>query len=217
MSLITVATSKGGAGKTTLAQIITGASCRLGLTVAAIDADFNHSLHDWVKTFETYPIDVRHELREGEIVSLASELEDKHDVVIIDTAGAATQATVFAIGCSDLVMIPVQLSSADVVEGVKTMRLVNSASQMTGREIPARIVLTDYQPYTNIAAHTESELAVNDLPVMQTKLKRLVAFKEMTFNGEVPVHGPAGELVRRLMAELIQIGAVPNKTLQLAS
>jgi chromosome partitioning protein len=50
MSIITIATSKGGAGKTTLAQIISGAACERGLSVAAIDADYNHSLSDWVRT-----------------------------------------------------------------------------------------------------------------------------------------------------------------------
>ena len=49
MSIITIATSKGGAGKTTLAQVITGTAAKLGLRVAAIDADYNHSLADWVQ------------------------------------------------------------------------------------------------------------------------------------------------------------------------
>ena len=62
------------------------------------------------------------------------------------------------------------------------------------RSIPVRIVLTDYQPYTNIAEHIEAELAKNDLTVLQTKLKRLVAFKEMTFTGKIPNTNPARSL-----------------------
>ena len=42
---------------------------------------------------------------------------------MIDTAGAATQATVFAIGCADLVLVPCQTSSADIVEAIKTMKI----------------------------------------------------------------------------------------------
>jgi chromosome partitioning protein len=217
MSIITIATSKGGAGKTTLAQIISGAACERGLSVAAIDADYNHSLSDWVRTFSRYPIDVHHELNESKLVTLAGELEDKHDLVVIDTAGAAMQATVFAIGCADLVLVPVQLSSSDVVEGAKTMQLVASAATMTKREIPARVVLTDYQPYTNIAAHTEAELEAVGLVRLKTKLKRLVGFKEMTFNGEVPLVGAAGEHVHRLMEELVSLGAVPSASMKLAS
>lgn len=224
MSIITIATSKGGAGKTTLAEILCGAASRDGLSVGAIDADYNHSLSDWVRTFGTYPIDIRQELDETALVPVAGDLEARNDLVVIDTAGAAMQATVFAIGCADLVLIPVQLSSADVVEAVKTLRLVQSAAAMTKRDIPARIVLTDYQPFTNIAAHTESELEKSGVPVLPTKLKRLVGFKEMTFTGEVPEKGPAGEVVRRLIADLGHLGVWPDhprlrrsKSIKLAS
>ncbi len=217
MSIITIATSKGGAGKTTVAQVIAGAACERGLSVGAIDADYNHSLSDWVRTFKTYPIDVHHELDETNIVPLAGELEDKHDLVVIDTAGAAMQATVFAIGCADLVLVPAQLSSADVVEAVKTIRLVESAAKMTKREILARVILTDYQPYTNIAAHTESELTAAGVPVMKTKLRHLVGFKEMTFNGSVPGYGGAGQHVLKLMSELTAMGIIPEHRVQLAS
>lgn len=217
MSIISIATSKGGAGKTTLAAIIAGAACNRSLSVAVIDADYNHSLTDWVNTFKQYPIEVHHELREANIVPLAAELEERHDLVVIDTAGAATQATVFAIGCADIVLIPVQLSSADVVEAMKTIQLVESAARMTKRDIPAHVVLTDYQPHTNIAAHTENELKLMGASVMNTKLIRLVGFKEMTFNGQVPDTGQAGERVRAFLHELTQLGVVPDKKIKLAS
>ena len=64
MSIITIATSKGGAGKTTLAQVIIGTIARRGFKVAAIDADFNHSLADWVNTFRPEGVMVETELNE---------------------------------------------------------------------------------------------------------------------------------------------------------
>ena len=121
VSVIAVASSKGGAGKTTVAEVLLGALAERGATVAAIDADFNQTLSKWVQTFSSYPITATVEIDETKIVPLAGELADRHDVVVIDTAGAATQATVFAIGCADLVIVPVQLSSSDVVEAIKTV------------------------------------------------------------------------------------------------
>lgn len=75
MSIITVATSKGGAGKTTLAQIITGAASRNGHQVAAIEADLNHSLSNWISGLAEYPIHIETELNEANNVPLASKLE----------------------------------------------------------------------------------------------------------------------------------------------
>ena len=62
VSIITIATTKGGAGKTTLARLILGRAAITGLKAAAIDADFNHTLTDWVSTVASYPIAVCHEL-----------------------------------------------------------------------------------------------------------------------------------------------------------
>ncbi|MCC5986019.1 MAG: ParA family protein [Rhodobacteraceae bacterium] len=217
MSIITIATSKGGAGKTTLAQLIGGTIAERGYTVAMIDADYNHSLSDWVRTFATYPITVESELDETKIIPLAERLSDTHDLVIIDTAGAATQATVFAIGCADLVLIPCQLSSADIVEASKTNQLIASAAAMTRQEICARVVLTDYQPKTIIAGHVEEELAACGLTVLPTRLHRLVAFKEMTFTGKAPKSGHAAELVSGMLDDIARLDALPFMAMKTAS
>jgi chromosome partitioning protein len=217
MSIITIATSKGGAGKTTLAQVLAGTVAARGHRVAAIDADYNHTLSDWVSTFESYPIEVRHELDETKLITLAEEMQARSDLLVIDTAGAALQATVFAIGCADLVLIPCQLSSADVLEAAKTKQLVESAARMTKSEIPVRAVLTDYQAGTNIGAHVEKELAACGLEPLRTRLHRLVAFKEMTFTGEVPSTGTAGTQVASLVAEVATLGALPFLTMSAAS
>lgn len=217
MSIITIATSKGGAGKTTLAQLLAGTIAKHGHRVAAIDADYNHSLADWANTFRPANITIRHELDEKKIIPLAEELSDSHDLLIIDTAGAATQATVFAIGCADLVLIPCQLSSADVVEAVKTKQLVDSAAAMTKSTIPARAVLTDYQPRTVIAGHVEAELAACGLEQMNTRLHRLVAFKEMTFSGDVPTDGTAGTQVATLIDDVAALGVLPFLRMKMAS
>jgi chromosome partitioning protein len=157
VSIITIATTKGGAGKTTLARLILGRSALSGLRAAAIDAAFNHTLTDWVSTAARSPMTIRHELNETKIVPLVAELHDSHDVVVIDTAGAASQATIFAIGCADLVLVPIAPSAADIVEAIKTVNLIKSASQMMRREVAARVVLTGVQPGTNIAEHVEKE------------------------------------------------------------
>jgi chromosome partitioning protein len=212
LSIITIATTKGGAGKTTLARLILGRLSLVGFKTAAIDVDFNHTLTDWISTVAKHPITVHHELDETKIVPLVSELHEQHDVVVIDTAGAASQATIFAIGCADLVLVPIQPSSADIVEAIKTINLIKSASLMMKRQILARVVLTGMQPGTNIAEHIEKEVAKAKLPVMKAKLHRLVAFQEMSFTGIAPTSGVAGHQCTAFLEEITDLGALPEPT-----
>ncbi len=212
MSIIAIASTKGGAGKTTLARLILGRSALSGLKAAALDADFNHTLTDWVTTAARSPITVRHELDETKIVPLVSELHEAHDVVVIDTAGAASQATIFAIGCADLVLVPVTPSSADIVEAIKTVNLIKSAAQMMRKEIPTRVVLTAVQPGTNIAEHIEKEIAKAKLPLLDTRLHRLVAFQEMSFTGIPPTSGLAGLQCSNFLYDLEVLGGLPETT-----
>ncbi len=191
MNVIAIATTKGGAGKTTLARLILARSALSGLKTAALDADFNRTLTDWIATVAKHPIGSAAWLNETKIVPVVEELHNSHDVVVIDTAGAASQATIFAIGCADMVLVPIAPSSADIVEAIKTVNLIKSASQMLRREVTARVVLTAVQPGTNIAEHIEKEVAKAGLPVLKTRLHRLVAFQEMSFTGIPPVGGLA--------------------------
>ncbi|MGA8169374.1 MAG: ParA family protein [Methylocystis sp.] len=210
MTIITIATSKGGAGKSTIARLILGRLAQNGMPVAAVDADFNHTLTDWVRSAAKHRIAVEHELDETRIVPLLDSLHETNDVVVIDTAGAATQATIFAIGCADLVLVPCQTSSADIVEAIKTMNLIKSASLMMKRTVVARVVLTGYQPNTNISTHVEAEIAKAGLPLMRARLNRLVAFQEMSFTGIVPTTGLAGVQCANFIEEIVDLGGIPQ-------
>jgi len=96
------------------------------------------------------------------------------------------------------------------VEAIKTMNLIKSASLMMRREVAARVILTGYQPNTNISTHIENEIAKAKLPVMETKLHRLVAFQEMSFTGIVPMTGLAGLQCANFLEEIEALGGIPE-------
>lgn len=208
MSIITVASSKGGAGKTTIAELIVGTVASKGHRVAVIDADFNHTLASWIRTFD-YPIDVHTELDEEAIFKLAPELDEGYDLVLIDTAGAAARATLYSIAQSDLVIVPVKLSGQDVTEAIKTVQLASKASQITQKDTQARVLMNEYKPRTIVAQHIEQQLLDLELPVMRAKLENLVAFKEMSLNGQVPSRWTAGIQVRGFIQELVELDMLP--------
>ena len=208
-TLISICQSKGGAGKTTLAQILVGVAKDFGYRVGVIDGDVNKSLTTWLEKFSDYSdVECHHIMDEAEMLPKAEELDGKYDVVVVDTAGARTQATMYAIGVSDLVLIPVQISNANIIEGWNTYRTVQNTSKLVNREITARIVLMNYSPNTNISEHVKDEVEALELPIMKTSLHRLVAFQEMSF-GKVPKIGTAGAQAQLLVQEIQDMGVLP--------
>ena len=209
MSTITLATTKGGAGKTTAAQMIIGALHRLGYTIGVIDCDENMTLSRWLNNSSHMAIDNRSVLDEAQVVPEIQKMQRKYDCVVVDTPGVYSQSAVFAMGCSDLVLIPLQLSHADVVEAEKTYRLVKSTARMTDRKIKARLLYTDYTPKTKVAKRVRKAVDDLSLPVMKTRLHHLVAFKELTFTGRIPKKGTAGAQGQLLMQEICDMGYMP--------
>ena len=209
MSISTMATTKGGAGKTTVAQMIIGAVHNLGYSIGVVDTDENQTLSNWLSSTTNMAIDHRVVLEESKVVDTAQKLSRKHDLVIIDTPGAQSQATVFAIGCADLVIVPLQLSKADVMQAQKTHRLVQSTAHMTSRDIPVRSLFTDYTPKTKIAKKVRQHVKDLGLPVFNTRMHHLVAYKELTFTGKIPKKGTAGAQGQLLVQEIAELGMMP--------
>jgi len=209
MSIITMATTKGGAGKTTVAQMIVGAVHNMGYSIGVLDTDENQTLSNWLSNTTNMAIDHRVVLEESKVVDTAQKLSRKHDLVIIDTPGAQSQATVFAIGCADLVIVPLQLSKADVMQAQKTHRLVQSTAHMASRNIPVRSLFTDYTPKTKIAKKVRQQVKDLGLPVFNTRLHHLVAYKELTFTGKIPKKGTAGAQGQLLVKEIAELGMMP--------
>lgn len=209
MSIITTATTKGGAGKTTVSKIIIGAVHDLGYSIGVIDTDENQTLSNWLQHTSKMAIDTRLILDESKIVEEAQKMNRKHDLVIIDTPGAQSQSTVFAIGCADLVIVPLQLSKADVIQAQRTYDLVQSTANLTNRNIDTRLLFTDYTPKTRIARKVKERVKAAGLPTFKTRLHHLLAYKELTFSGKVPNKGTAGAQGQLLVQEIEQLGALP--------
>ena len=106
MPVISFATSKGGAGKTTSA-IVLGTELAEGTQVIMIDADPAKRLTRW-STLAMLPKSLRVITSQGErfIQDEISDAQSKATFVLIDLEGSASRLTSFAIAESDLVVIP---------------------------------------------------------------------------------------------------------------
>ena len=106
MAVITYASVKGGAGKTTSAIITATTLCR-NHKVVIIDADPAHRVMNWAEKGDL-PVRLEVVASRGEkhIHDEIDAAKKRADYVLIDLEGAATRLNAFAMGESDLVIIP---------------------------------------------------------------------------------------------------------------
>lgn len=215
--IITVATSKGGSGKSSLTTLLSGNLASLGYRMAVIDADPNACYAQWHKLYEGPPIDCSCEIRHEEIVDHAQALASAHDVVLIDTAGFGNTTAAFAAGTADLVLIPVMPDRASVVEAMRTARQVQAFGKAGRREIPLRIVRSRWNPRGLVERAVEGDLAEAGLPMMKQHLSDLSEFGKLTLSGRVPVTGRVGGQAQELINEMRKLGAVPSRRARIAA
>lgn len=204
--ILVVATGKGGAGKSTTIACLATFWHRAGYRVALLDADPNQTLTRWhAKGAALAEMTLRTEAAEDRIIPVVGDLADQHDLVLIDCPGFGSQANVFAVGAADLVLIPVMTDEANVFEALRMRRLVESASRLTRRSIPARTLLTRVKR-SGVADHSHRQLVVLEAEPLVARIADRAIFQEASFHGSSPVvldpSGPAAREIKALAAEL---------------
>ncbi len=207
VTVLTIASSKGGPGKTTVAALVVGSLAAEGLPVVALDADPTGALSRWAGSAHEGPaFEVRHETDEERLAHLIGEAAGRASVVV-DTGGFGNRAATVAMTSADAVLVPMLAGEPDVKEAERTVRLVDALAAAARRPIPARVVLNRQRANTALAHHTLGEAKA--LPMLAAGLSDLVAYGEMTFSGRLPAGGKAAAEVAALIAELRGLGWLP--------
>jgi chromosome partitioning protein len=212
MTIIAVATSKGGAGKTTTTACLATSLATEGLRVAVVDADPNQGFARWHReVYEGPSITVHAETDERPLVERMIALNDTHDVVFVDTAGFGNRLALLAVTAADAAIIPSQSGRGDILEAAETVNRVAAASKSARREIPYRVLLTRIKTRTSLAQHATSEVDAAQLARFGGIISDLTAYQELTFTGRVPLTGRTGGEINGVVQEMRQIGWLPKQ------
>ena len=143
MPVVTVASPKGGAGKSTASVILGTELAHAGAEVVILDCDPNRSVTLWADRAPLPPrIVVKADIGESEIVRTIKQQDEDGRIVIVDLEGVASRLVSRAISQADLVLTPMRATTLDATIGVRALELIAEEEEALGRSIRHAIVFT---------------------------------------------------------------------------
>lgn len=206
MIIITLASSKGGVGKSTTTAALAGALAHGGHAVHVVDLDANHTVSRWLGDGRASP---RLTVSAADPQDLTEHLAEvsrlrRPSVVLIDIAGSYERALTVAIARAHMTLIPAAPSEADIFEAARVARHIRSVFQAFGREPLYRLLLTRVQPLASHAQlHAVNEVVRLKLPVLRSVIAQRAAYTEIGLSGLPPHFGDQSRpTVAKAVAEL---------------
>jgi chromosome partitioning protein len=183
-SIITVATMKGGSGKSTVASCLAVHWHLQGRRPTIIDADPQCSIARLAKRERALGgVPVVEDATE-QAGKTARQLAASGGPVIIDTPGFRSETTLACLAASDFVLVPVKPSPFDVDRMLDTLNiLINGVS---GWRPIFRCLLTQTTRDSVIAKHIRAELAEADFPLLVNEMTNRVVYAEAALWGATP-------------------------------
>jgi chromosome partitioning protein len=204
--IITLASSKGGVGKSTTTAALAGAYAAKGYRAHVIDLDSNHTVSRWLGDGSAPPrlsVSVADPQDLTEHLSAISR-DHKPDVTLIDIAGTYERALTVAVARAHLTIIPAAPSEADLYEAARVARHIRSVFQAFGREPLFRLLLTRVQPLASHAqVHACAEIERLKLPAFESVIQQRAAYVEIGLSGLPPHFAEHGRAtVAKAVAEI---------------
>ena len=204
--IVTVASSKGGGGKTLLCCVLAPALAARGYSVGVVDGDPNASFSAWHQSYTGPEIRCQAEPHDVQLVDLAQAWAEDLDVVICDTAGFSNLTAAAAISAADYVLVPAMADRGSTREAARTMEKVASLGRAARRAIPASVVLSQWRAGGQAEAAALEDLSDYGITsIVKTPVPDRVAFRKMSFDGRVVSGGALGDSVDSLLDELVML------------
>lgn len=193
MPVIVFASSKGGAGKTTVCVALACEFARqceaTQMKVALLDADPNQHSARWAKlSGKPENIDIIEGVSEESILDMIDEAKKKASFVLVDLEGVASNVVTYAVSQANLVIIPCQASENDAQEAVKTIKNIRNSARIIGRSIPHVVLFarTSAAILTKTAKYLREEFEHAGVHLLNVPLVEREAFRSIfSFGGSV--------------------------------
>jgi chromosome partitioning protein len=202
MPIISFASSKGGAGKSTSAVLLATELAQRGTSVTIIDADPNQPVLRWSrKPGKPETLTVIGGVSEETLIDAIDDTARTTAFVIVDLEGTASVMVAHAMTRSDLVIIPTKGSELDGIEAIKVIQFIGRQERAYSRKISYAVLFTQTNPAVRprTLKSLEADLLQRGIPVFGTALHERDAYRAIfSFGGTLSSLKP--DLVRNIPA-----------------
>jgi chromosome partitioning protein len=182
--IITIATMKGGSGKSTIASCLAVHWHLNGRPTAVVDADPQRSIARLAARERVLGgVPVVEDATET-AWKTAGGLAAKGGPIIIDTPGFRSEATLACIAASDFLLVPVKPSPLDLDRMLDTLDALIDG--IGGRRPLFRCLLTQTTRDSVIAKHIRAELIEAGFPLLKSEMTNRVGYAEAALWGATP-------------------------------
>src|SRR4051794_29505875 len=210
MSVVSIASAKGGCGKSTLALLIGAEFALDGYRVALLDCDLNQHASAFGLKAKLPNLTILPDIGEAEVLKTLRESEKDHDLVLIDLPGGSSTLALKALQRSHFVLVPSQASLPDVRDAMKTVAQIDDAQELARAPIARAVVWTRLLPgfESKSARHVRLSLEGQGGEILRTGLMERAAYREIHITGTVPRQSAP------MSAAAINVEAFANEVLE---
>lgn len=181
---ISILNPKGGCGKTTLSSNLGSSLLLNGYKTLLIDTDPQGTLRDWKSMDENdnqpQIIVIDRPNLQKDLTSIAINF----DYLIIDGAAKLQDMITFAVKNSDVVLIPIQPSAADIWACEALIHLIKARQEVTDGIPKAAFIISRQIKNSNLARDIDEALKQFSFPVFNSRTTQRVIYGEALSSGK---------------------------------
>jgi chromosome partitioning protein len=210
--IITVANQKGGSGKTSVTMVLAGSLAHRGYKVLVVDADPQGTATQWAgaaaedKPFPAMVIGLAS--ARGKLPQMIKPMLGDYDYIVIDCPPSVDeQSSQSALLISDLCLMPLQPTPADMWSAVGILGLVAKAQvlnpELKAYGVPNRVTAS------SLGKQVLGIMQENGIELLNSKLANRTSYQEATIRGSTPqrmgaAHKLAAAEVESLVDEIFE-------------
>jgi len=179
---------KGGVGKTTLSENVAVCFATAGKSVCIVDADDSANSASWARkrSPDLVKIPVYVENNKDEIVFKIQELNQQHDVVIIDSPPSQVPISDMIVLMSNLVVVPLLPKGEQETNTINQfVRKIRSLEVTKGKKIPVYFLVNEFNPRVSLhVKFVETMKNTFKERLLESKLHSRISYAEVTHEGK---------------------------------